>query len=125
MKKMSLALFSGVLFAVVESTAIAAPMTPVGKITQPQMYENEVICLKQIQDRITPYLESFEMESGIKYKFIVKSGLEYEDAAGLRIQVNRIDGGLNDRVAEMDFYWLQERGSMCEPLYLILDRKFQ
>lgn len=83
---------------------------------------NEVICLKEIQKQITPYLRLFEEESGVKYKYIVKSGLSYKDTVGLRVQINRVDSGLNDRVAALDYYWLQERGSMCQPAYMVLDR---
>ncbi len=61
-------------------------------------------------------------ESGIKYRYIVKSGLSYKDTVGLRLQINRADSGLDVRVADLDYYWLQERGSMCQPVYMVLDR---
>lgn len=83
---------------------------------------SEVICLNEIQQRITPFFKQFEQEKGVKYKYIVKSGLSYKDAVGLRLQINRVDSGLNVRVADLDYYWLQEWGSMCEPEYMILDR---
>lgn len=95
---------------------------PDGKIEKPFEFNNEVVCLKEIQKQITPYLKSFEEESGVKYKYNVKSGLSYKDTVGLRLQINRVDSGLNVRVADLDYYWLQERGSMCEPAYMVLDR---
>lgn len=67
-------------------------------------------------------LKSFEEESGVKYKYNVKSGLSYKDTVGLRLQINRVDSELNLRVADIDYYWLQERGSMCKPAYTVLDR---
>lgn len=93
-----------------------------GKEDKPFTVDNKVVCLKEIEKQMTPFLIKSEMESGVKYKFIVKSGLSYEDLAGLRLQVNRVDNGLNDRVADLDYYWTQERGSMCEPAYLVLNR---
>lgn len=48
--------------------------------------------------------------------------LQYKDTIGLRLQINRIDSGLNIRVADLDYDWLQERGSMCQPTYMELDR---
>lgn len=48
--------------------------------------------------------------------------LQYKDTIGLRLQINRIDSGLNMRVADLDYDWLQERGSMCQPTYMELDR---
>ncbi|MBC3381590.1 hypothetical protein H8I69_20955 [Serratia fonticola] len=93
-----------------------------GKEDKPFTVDNKVVCLKEIEGQMTPFLKKSEMESGVKYKFIVKSGLSYEDLAGLRLQVNRVDNGLNDRVADFDYYWTQERGSMCQPAYLVLDR---
>lgn len=101
-------------------SSIAA--VPDGKIEKPFTFNNEIVCLKQIQKQITPYLKSFEEETGVKYIYKVKSGLSYKDTVGLRLQINRVDFGLNVRVADLDYYWLQERGSMCEPAYMILDR---
>lgn len=95
---------------------------PDGKIEKPFAFNNEIVCLKQIQKQITPYLKSFEEEAGVKYIYNVKSGLSYKDTVGLRLQINRVDSGLNVRVADLDYYWLQERGSMCEPAYMVLDR---
>ena len=95
---------------------------PDGKTEKPFVIDGEVICLKEIQKQIPPYLKSFEEESGVKYKYNVKSGLSYKDTVGLRLQINRVDSGLNDRVADLDYYWLQERGSMCQPAYMVLDR---
>lgn len=95
---------------------------PDGKIEKPFDFNNEIVCLKEIQKQITPYLKSFEEESEVKYKYNVKSGLSYKDTVGLRLQINRVDSGLNVRVADLDYYWLQERGSMCEPAYMVLDR---
>ncbi len=97
-------------------------MAPAEKIEKPFVVNNEVICLKDIQKQITPYLKSFEQEGGVKYKYIVKSGVSYKDTVGLRQQINRADSGLNVRVADLDYYWLQERGSMCEPAYMVLNR---
>ncbi|HDS2775048.1 hypothetical protein HX887_016305 [Enterobacter sp. SECR18-0236] len=110
-----------VLFAVTPLTAIATTI-PDGKPEKPFVVGNEVICLKEIQKQITPYLKSFEEESGVKYQYNVKSGLSYKETVGLRLQINRLDSGLNVRVADLDYYWLQERGSMCEPTYMVLDR---
>jgi hypothetical protein len=93
-----------------------------GKIEKLFVVNNEVICLKGIQKQITPYLKSFEQEEGVKYKYIVKSGLSYKDTVGLRLQINRVDSGLNVRVTNLNYYWLLERGSMCEPAYMVLDR---
>lgn len=109
-----------VLLTVVPLTTIAA--VPDGKTVKPLVFGNEVICLKEIQKQITPYLRSFEEESGVKYKYNVKSGLSYKDSVGLRLQINRVDSGLNVRIADLDYYWLQERGSMCEPAYMVLNR---
>ncbi|WP_413483193.1 hypothetical protein [Morganella psychrotolerans] len=110
-----------VLLTLVSFAAIAVTV-PDGKTEKPFVVDNEVICLKEIQKQITPYLKSFEEESGVKYKYNVKSGLSYKDTIGLRLQINRVDSGLNDRVADLDYYWLQERGSMCQPAYMVLDR---
>ncbi|ELV2771244.1 TPA: hypothetical protein R6Q46_003574 [Klebsiella pneumoniae] len=116
MKKTSIA---AMLFFVSVSSIAAVPD---GKIEKPFIVGNEVICLKEIQKQITPYLKSFEEENGVKYKYNVKSGLSYKDTVGLRLQINRVDSGLNVRVADLDYYWLQERGSMCQPTYMVLDR---
>jgi hypothetical protein len=62
------------------------------------LIDGEVICLKEIQKQMTPYLKSFEEEGGVKYKYNVKSGLSYKDTVGLRLQINRVDSGLNDRL---------------------------
>ncbi|MGC8400622.1 hypothetical protein ACP3P6_06155 [Enterobacter mori] len=110
MKKTSIA---AMLFFVSVSSIAAVPD---GKIEKPFIVGNEVICLKEIQKQITPYLKSFEEENGVKYKYNVKSGLSYKDTVGLRLQINRVDSGLNVRVADLDYYWLQERG-MCQPIY--------
>ncbi|UCQ36764.1 hypothetical protein [Edwardsiella piscicida] len=110
-----------VLLTVLPLTSIAATI-PDGKIENPFVVGNEVICLKEIQKQITPYLKSFEEESSVKYKYNVKSGLSYKDTIGLRMQINRVDSGLNVRVADLDYYWLQERDSMCEPAYMVLNR---
>ncbi|EOI2259999.1 hypothetical protein [Enterobacter cloacae] len=104
------------------STFNTMAAVPDGKIEKPLSFNNEVVCLKEIQEQMTPYLRSFEEENGVKYKYIVKSGLSYKDTVGLRLQINRVDSGLNDRVADLDYYWLQERGSMCQPAYMVLDR---
>lgn len=110
-----------VLLTIIPLTAIATTI-PDGKPEKPFIIGNEVICLKEIQKQITPYLKSFEEESGVKYKYNVKSGLSYKDTVGLRLQINRVDSELNLRVADIDYYWLQERGSMCKPAYMVLDR---
>ncbi|WP_420704024.1 hypothetical protein [Citrobacter amalonaticus] len=110
-----------VLLMLLPLTTIAAT-SPEGKTEKPFVVGNEVICLKEIQKQITPYLKSFEEEGGVKYKYNVKSGLSYKDTIGLRLQINRVDSGLNVRVADLDYYWLQERGSMCQPAYMVLDR---
>ncbi|AKE61456.1 hypothetical protein PU088_003306 [Citrobacter farmeri] len=83
---------------------------------------SEVICLNEIQQKMTPFFKQFEQEKGVKYKYVVKSGLSYNDMIGLRLQINRVDSGLNVRVADLDYYWLQERGSMCQPAYMVLNR---
>lgn len=116
MKKASIA----VLLVCCSGVSVAA--VPDGKIEKPFTFNNEVVCLKEIQKQMTPYLRSFEEEGGVKYKYNVKSGLSYKEAVGLRLQINRVDSGLNDRVADLDYYWLQERGSMCQPTYMVLDR---
>lgn len=116
MKKYSIA----VLLFCCSGVSVAA--VPDGKIEKPFAFNNEVVCLKEIQEQMTPFLKSFEEESGVKYKYNVKSGLSYKDSIGLRVQINRVDSGLNVRVADLDYYWLQERGSMCQPSYLVLDR---
>ncbi|MGV3345360.1 hypothetical protein ACGVWS_06305 [Enterobacteriaceae bacterium LUAb1] len=116
MKKTSIA---AMLFCVSVSLIAAVPD---GKTEKPFVIDGEVICLKEIQKQITPYLKSFEEESGVKYKYVVKSGLSYKDTVGLKLQINRVDSGLNVRVADLDYYWLQERGSMCQPTYMVLDR---
>ncbi len=110
-----------VLLMLLPLTTIAATI-PDGKPEKPFVVGNEVICLKEIQKQITPYLKSFEEEGGVKYKYNVKSGLSYKDTVGLRLQINRVDSGLDVRVADLDYYWLQERGSMCQPAYMVLDR---
>lgn len=110
-----------VLLTLIPLTTTAATI-PDGKPEKPFVIGDEVICLKEIQKQITPYLKSFEEESGVKYQYNVKSGLSYKDTVGLRLQINRVDSGLNVRVADLDYYWLQERGSMCQPAYMVLDR---
>ncbi|HCW3118766.1 TPA: hypothetical protein ACH1TP_001730 [Enterobacter roggenkampii] len=110
-----------VLLMLLPLTTIAAT-SPEGKAENPFVVGNEIICLKEIQKQITPYLKSFEEEGGVKYQYNVKSGLSYKDAVGLRLQINRVDSGLDVRVADLDYYWLQERGSMCQPAYMVLDR---
>lgn len=110
-----------VLLTLIPLTTTAATI-PDGKPEKPFVIGDEVICLKEIQKQITPYLKSFEEESGVKYQYNVKSGLSYKDTVGLRLQINRVDSGLNVRVADLDYYWLQERGSMCQPAYMGLDR---
>ncbi|NCH46710.1 hypothetical protein EHI90_08790 [Cronobacter malonaticus] len=43
----------------------------------------------------------------------------------ITVLINRLyqnDSGMNVRVADLDYYWLQERGSMCQPTYMVLDR---
>ncbi|PLE59730.1 hypothetical protein B6I74_13800 [Klebsiella variicola] len=99
-----------------------AATIPDGKLEKPFVVDNEVISLKEIQKQITPYLRSFEKESGVKYQYNVNSGLSYKDTVGLRLEINRVDLGLNFRVADLDYYWLQERGSMCQPAYRVLER---
>ncbi|PJR66344.1 hypothetical protein [Raoultella sp. T31] len=116
MKKASIA---AMLFCVSVSSIAAVPD---GKTEKPFVIDGEVICLKEIQKQSTPYLKSFEEESGVKYKYVVKSGLSYKETVGLKLQINRVDSGLNVRVADLDYYWLQERGSMCQPTYMVLDR---
>ena len=116
MKKASVA----VLLFCCSGVSVAA--VPAGKIEKPFTFDGEVICLKEIQKQMTPYLKSFEEESGVKYKYNVKSGLSYKDTVGLRLQINRVDSGLDMRVADLDYYWLHERGSMCQPTYMVLDR---
>ena len=116
MKKYSMA----VLLSCCTISSMAA--VPDGKVEKPFVIDSEVICLKEIQQKITPFIKAYEEEKGVKYKYIVKSGLSYKDTVGLRLQINRIDSGLNVRVADLDYYWLQERGSMCQPSYLALDR---
>ncbi|HGV3494312.1 TPA: hypothetical protein ACNGYJ_005826, partial [Klebsiella quasipneumoniae subsp. quasipneumoniae] len=98
MKKCSIA---ALLFCVSVSTIAAVPD---GKTEKPFIINGEVICLNEIQKQITPYLKSFEEESGVKYKYIVKSGLSYKGTVGLRVQINRVDSGLNDRVADLEYY---------------------
>ncbi|WP_346807884.1 hypothetical protein MX657_07390 [Enterobacter chuandaensis] len=102
--------------------ATNAATIPDGKTEKPFVIDGEVICLKEIQNQISPYLKSFEEESGVKYKYNVKSGLSSKDTVGLRLQINRVDSGLDVHVADLDYYWLQERGSMCQPQYMVLDR---
>lgn len=116
MKKASIA----VLLFCCSGASVAA--VPAGKIEQPFTFNNEVFCLKEIQEQMTPYLKSFEEEGGVKYKYVVKSGLSYKGTVGLRLEINRVDSGLDVHVADLDYYWLQERGSMCQPAYMILDR---
>ncbi|HDM8083566.1 TPA: hypothetical protein PXN43_003196 [Yersinia enterocolitica] len=110
-----------ILLIIMPLAAIGAT-SPEGKVEKPFVLDGEVICLKEIEKQITPYLQSFEEESGVKYKYVVKSGLSYKDTVGLRLQINRVDSGLNDRVADLDYYWLQERGSMCQPAYMVIER---
>lgn len=110
-----------ILLTVIPSITIAATI-PDGKAEKPFVIDNEVICLKEIKNQMTPYLKSFEEEAGVKYEYNVKSGLSYKDTVGLRLQINRVDSGLNVHVADLDYYWLQERGSMCQPAYMVLDR---
>lgn len=110
-----------VMLSIVPLTTIAATI-PDGKTEKPLVIDGEVICLKEIQKQITPYLKSFEEESGVKYKYNFKSGLWYKDTVGLRLQINRVDSGLDIRVAELDYYWLEERGNMCQPEYMVLNR---
>lgn len=110
-----------VLLMLLPSATIAATI-PDGKTETPFAVGNEVICLKEIQKQITPYLISFEEEIGVKYKYVVKSGLSYKDTVGLRLQINRLDSRLNVHVADLDYYWLGERGSMCQPEYMVLNR---
>jgi hypothetical protein len=98
------------------------------KTEKPFVVGNEVICLKEIQKQITPYLKSFEEESGVKYQYNVKSGLSYKDAVGLRLQINRVDSGLDVRVADLDYYWLQERGACASQrtwYLIVLSKKEQ
>jgi len=114
-------LICAVLLTIIPLTSFSATI-PDGKIEKPFVSGNEVICLKEIQKQITPYLKSFEEEHGVRYKYNVQSGLSFKDTIGLRLQINRVDSGLNVRVANLDYYWLQERGSMCQPVYMILDR---
>ncbi|EMN9023956.1 MULTISPECIES: hypothetical protein [Klebsiella pneumoniae complex] len=116
MKKSSIA----VLLFCCSGVSVAA--VPDGKIEKPFTFNNKVVCLKEIQEQMTPYLKSFEEEGGVKYQYNVKSGLSYKDAIGLRLQINRVDSGLDVRVADLDYYWLQERDSMCQPAYMVLDR---
>jgi len=101
-------------------TAVATT-SPEGIIEKPFVANGEVVCLNETQKQITPYLRSFEEESGIQYKYNIKSGLSYMDTVGLRLQINRVDLGLNDKVADLDYYWLQERSSMCQPAYMVLN----
>lgn len=110
-----LVLFIGISFATISA------VLPDGKKEKPFTINNEVICLEEIQKQITPYLQSFEEESGVKYKYVVKSGLSYKDTVGLRLQINRVDSGLDVHVADLDYYWLQESGSMCQPAYMVLN----
>ena len=112
--------FIAVLLFCCSSVSVAA--VPDGKIEKPFTFNNEVVCLKEIQKQMTTYLKSFEEEGGVKYKYNVKSGLSYKDTIGLRLQINRVDSGLNDRVADLEYYWLQERSSMCQPAYMVLNR---
>lgn len=114
-------LICAVLLTIFPLTTIAATI-PDGKTEKQFVINGEVICLKEIEKQITPYLRSFEEESGVKYKYVIKSGLSYKDTVGLRLQINRVDSGLNVRVADLDYYWLQERGSKCQPAYMVLDR---
>ncbi len=99
----------------------AIATVPNGKVEKPFILNNEVVCLQEIQQQMTPFLKQFEQENGARYKYIVKSGLSYEDTIGLRLQINRVDSGLNVRVADLDYFWLQVRGSMCEPAYIVLN----
>ncbi|MBE3287899.1 hypothetical protein [Enterobacter cloacae complex sp. P31C] len=82
-----------VLLSIIPLTTIAATI-PDGKPEKPFVIGNEVICLKEIQ----------------------------KDTIGLRLQINCVDSGLDVRVADLDNNWLQERGGMCQPAYMVLDR---
>lgn len=97
MKKYSIAM----LLLCCSVSSIAA--VPDGKIEKPFVFNNEIVCLKEIQKQITPYLKSFEEEAGVKYKYNVISGLSYKDTVGLRLQINRVDSGLDVRVADLDY----------------------
>ncbi|GEM_PF-603399 len=110
-----------VLFILMPLTAVATT-SPEGIIEKTFVVNGDIVCLKEIQGQMTAYLKSFEEESGVKYNYVVKSGLSYKDSVGLRLQIDRVDSGLNVRVADLDYYWLQERGSMCQPTYMVLDR---
>ncbi|MES0268238.1 hypothetical protein [Citrobacter sedlakii] len=116
MKKYSIAVL--LLFFSVPSIATV----PDGKIEKSFAFNDEVVCLKEIQKQMTPFLKQFEQENDVKYKYNVKSGLSYKDTVGLRLEINRVDSGMNVRVADLDYYWLEERGSMCQPAYMVLDR---
>ncbi|CAI2514590.1 Uncharacterised protein [Serratia ficaria] len=72
----------GVLYAVlltVTSLTTVAATSPDGKTEKPFVIDNEVICLNEIQQRMTPFLKIFEEENGVLYKYTVKSGLSYKD----------------------------------------------
>ena len=60
MKKYSIA----VLLLCCSMSSIAA--VPDGKIDKSFAFNNEIVCLKQIQKQITPYMKSFEEEAGVK-----------------------------------------------------------
>ncbi|MDW5575590.1 hypothetical protein [Klebsiella pneumoniae] len=64
--------FIAVLLFCCSSVSVAA--VPDGKIEKPFTFNNEVVCLKEIQKQMTTYLKSFEEEGGVKYKYNVKSG---------------------------------------------------
>ena len=71
---MKKAFFAVLLFC---CSGVSVAAVPDGKIEKPFTFNNEVVCLKEIQEQMTPYLKSFEEEGGIKYKYNVKSGLSY------------------------------------------------
>lgn len=98
---------------------------PQGKVSEVYKMDGQTVCLKEIQKELTPMLLRAEQESGVKYKFLPRAGLivQGDDArTGLRLDVNRVDNGLNDKVASVDYYWVEERGSMCQPAYLVFER---
>ncbi|MCS5881714.1 hypothetical protein LNP17_26255 [Klebsiella variicola subsp. variicola] len=79
MKKVSIA----VLLFCYSGVSVAA--APDGNIEKTFTFNNEVVCLKEIQEQMTPYLKSFEEEGGVKYKYNVKSGLSYKDTIGATV----------------------------------------
>ncbi|HHG1197648.1 hypothetical protein [Klebsiella pneumoniae] len=56
-------LICAVLLTIIPLTTVAATI-PEGKIENPFVVGNEVVCLKEIQKKITPYLKSFEEKEG-------------------------------------------------------------